>query len=469
MHRWKKAAGSVALGCAVCLGAVAPTVVAGTLTAGAAAATASLAPHTRTQLHTLMADGVIDRASPESFAEGQSDWFVNDTRVGRDTLMVVSPGTDDTELYPRIKGMRGGRYTVVVDYPQALGPFVSGNSGALLPIFAPSYDASRDIAIRKNLAVMRRLNGPQTPFVIYTGFSQGAEALGNAAETASRNGTLDPTRNRVVLVADPRSPWGAKPVVAGEWWAAGTVRALGAAANGARDPARTGDLDVTSVIIEGDPAADLNWDPQRPVGSVLVGIAGFVTIHAGRGAQNYSTLNTMAPPRVLRSTDGNTTYLVYRPDHHPFTMMGDMALRKLGIRTPRRTLNAWDSASEGFYRLRPPTPDNAYTSVVEAGTDDDQPGRRAATTDDTTAPSTEPAPTESQRPDGRRSPTNSRPDAETDGDARARSDGSAGSDRRTGRTAAVGTVRLRQPLPDGPGTGQPRRQSSPSNPGGGPG
>lgn len=353
MRAWKKAVRSAAVGCAICLGAVLPTALSGV------AAAATLPPQTRAQLSDLIDRGVLDRATPNRYTEGQADWFVTDSRVTPDTLMVVSPGTDDTELYPRMRGMRGDRNTVVVDYPQALGPFVSGKSGALLPFFAPSYDLSRDIALRNNLAVMRGLNTPGSPFTIYTGFSQGAEALGNAAEIAYRRGLLEPDGARVVLVADPRSPWGLKSQAGQRPWARTTMELLGAEANGARDPGNTGNLDVTSVIIMGDPAADLQWDDRRPLSSLLVDIAGFVTIHAGRGSQNYSTLNTMAPPTVYSSSDGDTTYMVYRTTHHPLTMMAEKVLRDVGLPPSRRQLDEWDRAAEDFYALRPPEPGRA--------------------------------------------------------------------------------------------------------------
>ncbi|WP_423131061.1 hypothetical protein [Gordonia malaquae] len=56
-----------------------------------------------------------------------------------------------------------------------------------MPFFAPSYDESRDIAVDRNLQIMEAFQNADR-VVVFTGFSQGAEALGNAAEIAADRG-----------------------------------------------------------------------------------------------------------------------------------------------------------------------------------------------------------------------------------------------------------------------------------------
>ena len=123
-------------------------------------------------------------------------------RVGpRDdgTVMVVTPGTDDGNLGERIKRTVGQRQTLIVAYPESLWPFVGGKSSPVPPL-ADTYDTSKRIAINRNLAVMRKLAGAGMQ-VIYTGYSQGADALGNATEKAVAQG-IDLSDSKIVLAAD---------------------------------------------------------------------------------------------------------------------------------------------------------------------------------------------------------------------------------------------------------------------------
>lgn len=336
----------------------------------AAAATASLtsvppttasptiSPQTRTALRGLVRSGALSNATPAEVGHDEADWFVDDPRVGPDSIMVVSPGTDDATLYTRIRGMRGGRHTMIVNYPQSLAPFVSGESGQLPP-FAPSYDQSRATAVEHNLAAMRTLNRPGGPFTVYTGFSQGADAVGAAAERAHAEHQLPKDNSRVVLVSDPRSPWSVKSWAAARPGLASGLRTIGIDSDGARAPQDTGDEDVSSVIVVGDPAGDMQWRPDRPVSSALVDVAGFVSIHAGKGSSNYSNLDDMGRPEVMHSRRGNTTYVVYHPKHHPLTMMGEQVANTVGVRPGKRVLDDWDTRADGFYPLQTPSPDTA--------------------------------------------------------------------------------------------------------------
>ncbi|AFR47726.1 PE-PPE domain-containing protein [Gordonia sp. KTR9] len=351
------------VGCALCLGLIVPTALSST-----AVAAPVLSPQTQQTIAELDDAGVFRPAEPD---DGLGPDWLSTTfpRADGNTIVVVTPGTDDGTLFPRIHGLRAGRQTLIIDYPEALGPLVSGRSGAVLPIFAPGYDASRDVAIDNNLAVMRAF-AQQTdgqPFVVYTGYSQGADALGDAAETAVAGGTIDVDRSMVLLISDPRSPWGLK-AWADEHPVVGAVFELfGAESNGARDPGATGeDLDVVSVVVVGDPVANFQWKTLRPLSSLLVNGAGFIAIHSGLGEENYGNLiDYTEPPTTMRSRDGNTTYVVYQPKHHPLTLVAMILNDAVGIDPSESNIRRWDAVNNAFYPLVTPTASNAAVPVED--------------------------------------------------------------------------------------------------------
>lgn len=346
----KRTVGASAVGCALCLGAIAPTVFA------SSAAGAQVPAAAQAQLDGLLDDGVIENADPYTGEPGQVNWYYRDRQVDNnpDVIMVVTPGTDDSTLYPRIKGLRGDRTTYIVDYPQSLGPFIAGKADVSSPMLAPGYDASREVAVQRNLAVMAALQNTGA-VVVYTGYSQGAEALGNAAELAYADDLLTgSTTKKILLISDPRSPWGLKSWAKQHFMVSMAMDAVGAESNGARDPGATGDTDVTSVIIVGDPVANFQWVWFRPVSSLVVDLAGFLTIHSGGGSENYATLNEMDPPTHLYSEDGNTTYLIYRTTHHPLTLLAQMVRTDAGLDTTDEQLERWDTVNNAFYPLQEP-------------------------------------------------------------------------------------------------------------------
>ncbi|MGC4932317.1 PE-PPE domain-containing protein [Gordonia sp. DT30] len=311
--------------------------------------------------------GADDQSGPTDSTPPCPDWLhTGDPGADRNTILIVTPGTDDGSLYPRIKGMRAGRQTLVVNYPEAIGPIISGQAEVALPLFAPSYDKSRDIAVANNLTVMVAFEALHGPRVVYTGYSQGAEALGNAAEQAVADGSIDTSRSHVILISDPRSPWGLKAWVAGHPAIGAVLSVFGAESNGSRDPGATGrDLAVTSVIVVGDPVSNFQWVWYRPVSSLLVDAAGFITIHSGAGVDNYGNLIDYShEPTRLHSRDGNTTYLVYQPDHHPLTMLTMLIDDKLGVTYDADDLERWDKANNAFYPLQEPGVGNAAVPVV---------------------------------------------------------------------------------------------------------
>ncbi len=276
-------------------------------------------------------------------------------------VMVVTPGTDDGTLDDRIKRTVGQRTTLIVAYPESLWPFVGGKSSPVPPL-ADTYDASKHVAVDRNLTVMRRL-GKTGTHVVYTGYSQGADALGNATEKALAQG-IDLDDAKIVLVADTRSPWGIKVVANTIAGVPEVVRAFGITPDGARDPARSSGADVTSAIIVGDPASDFQWQPRRPLESILVNGAGFLAIHTGWGAQTYGNLDALGTPTELRSVDGTTRYRVYDA-RHPLALLRQMVHDRTGLPYTRADLKRWDAEGERFFATEVPSVDNSAVPVAE--------------------------------------------------------------------------------------------------------
>ncbi len=281
---------------------------------------------------------------------------------GIDAVIVLTPGTDDGTLIERTNGIVGTRTTYVVQYPESFWPLISGKSGAFLPLFAPTYDKSSSVAVSNNLAVMRALHAnPPGKSVVYTGYSQGAEALGNAAELGYAEGVLG-GNSVILLVSDPRSPWGAK-----QWLASMPVLPhlsglIGITSNGARDPGATGNVNVQQVILTGDPAANMQWVWYRPMSSMLVNAAGFLTVHSGRGPQHYGNIPELGEPTVYKSADGNTTYSVYKTAH-PLALMQAVVYDTVGVKYTDDDLQKWDAGWQKFYQIQEPTPGNAAVPV----------------------------------------------------------------------------------------------------------
>ncbi len=273
-----------------------------------------------------------------------------------DAFVVVTPGTDDDGVFPRNNGLVGDRQSKIVQYPQSFGPFIGGRSGHLVPFFAPSYDESRDIAVDRNLQIMEAFQNADR-VVVFTGFSQGAEALGNAAEIAADRG-LPGENTLVLLMSDPRSPWGIKSGLQDLPFSAPVMASLGAESNGARDPGRTGDTKVVQVVVKGDPVAGWQWDSVRPVSSLLVNGAGSLVIHAGTGKYSYVHLENLDHEATYYSKNGNTTYEVY-DTYHPFALLQYTIADAMGIEVSDATMREWDRQAERFYPTQDLTPETA--------------------------------------------------------------------------------------------------------------
>lgn len=365
---------AAALACGLCVGAVAPY---------ALAATPPALP--------------VSAATPwEGGAAADRDGLLGQvlTEAAGAAIVIVTPGTDDTGLHPRIDGVLGGRNAAYVQYPESFGPVIGGKADTPLglPFFAPTYVKSRQIAEQRNLDIMEELVGYNGP-VVYTGYSQGAEAVGNAAEEAHEKGFLG-ENTLILLISDPRSPWGikafAKDLPLSDVLVTPALGLIGIDNNGARDPGKTGDdTQVVAVIVKGDPVADWQWKWYRPGSSLLVNLAGFLAIHSPgdgpygqldgktskRGGGDIALVvnrdadgNIVATgpdgpqPTMLSSDDGKTAYAIY-DTYHPLALLNALILDAVGIKYDEDDLKRWDKHARTFYPMEDPGTDNARGGV----------------------------------------------------------------------------------------------------------
>lgn len=308
----------------------------------------------------LIGQGVVyDDTNPNNTAP---DAFVG---LSDGTVMVVTPGTDDTTLHPRIDSIVGTRTVLVVNYPQSFAPIISGKSGAVLPLFAPSYTASKDKAVQGNLTVMEAFkDDPNVTYAVYTGYSQGAEALGDAVAKAWATGKIDPDKSLVILVSDPRGPWGVKQGVNKiPLFGPAVQTVLGVEPNGARNPADTGSVPVYQLVVTADPVGNWQWRWDRPVSSLLVDMAGFISCHSDPACYGGDLNAKYGAPTLYKSVDGNTTYMVYK-SAHPLTLLTEQIYTKLGLRYTEADVARWQEAYQAFYPISEPTPDNAAVPVA---------------------------------------------------------------------------------------------------------
>ncbi|KAA0104144.1 PE-PPE domain-containing protein [Mycolicibacterium sp. P1-5] len=364
MGIFRRAVESVAVGCAGCLVLAGPAF----LSAGGYAQAAQTPPTSVDVLSGLEA-GSYPALSDAKISTSSTSWLIDDLGVPADAVLVDTPGTDDKTLYPRIDPMRGSLDTAIVEFPQSLFPVVSGQSGAWLPIFAPTYDESVNVAIDHNLLTMRGLKqATDNPYVVYSGYSQGADAVGDAAEQAYAAGLLDPTRTQIVLVSDPRSPWGIKQWASSHSLVSALANLIGVTADGARNPADTGpDLPVTSVVIAGDPVANFQWVWYRPLASLVVDVAGFLAIHSNMGPECYATLDQIQDKEVFYSRDGKTTYAVYHAQH-PLTQIAEIAAGAVGIHFSDTQVAQLNDFNNWFYPLQQPSPERGAATVPATST-----------------------------------------------------------------------------------------------------
>ncbi|WP_052960408.1 PE-PPE domain-containing protein [Mycobacterium sp. EPa45] len=360
----RRAVESVAVGCAGCLVLAGPAL----LSPSGFAQAAQTPPTSAGVLNDLKA-GSHPALSDARISTSSTSWLIDDLGVPTGAVLVNTPGTDDKTLYPRIDPMRGNLDTAIVEFPQSLFPVVSGQSGAWLPIFAPTYDESVNLAIDHNLQTMRGLQAAtDNPYVVYSGYSQGADAVGDATEQAYAAGLLDPSRTQIVLVSDPRSPWGIKQWAAGHPLVSVMADLIGATADGARNPADTGvDLQVTSVIIVGDPVANFQWVWYRPLASLVVDVAGFLAIHSNMGPECYATVDQIEDKELFYSQDGKTTYAVYHAQH-PLTQVVEIAAGAVGFHLSDTQVHQLNEFNNWLYPLQQPSPERAASTAPVTST-----------------------------------------------------------------------------------------------------
>ncbi|WP_454164839.1 PE-PPE domain-containing protein [Gordonia iterans] len=359
------------LACGLCLGAAAPQAFAADLPQNEAV---------QQIFQDLIDDDVLRSWAPGTTPTNDLLAKVIDEDAGP-AIVIVTPGTDDTGLHPRIDRIVGTRDAAYIKYPESFGPIIAGRSDAALglPFLAPGYVKSRTVAEQNNLAVMEALKD-YGGVVVYTGYSQGAEALGNAAEQGKDK--LGPN-TLILLVSDPRSPWGikgwAKDLPFSDLWVTPGLGLLGIDNDGARDPGDTGEVDVVSVIMRGDPVADWQWKWHRPVSSLLVNGAGFLAIHSpGDGPYGHLDCsenkqgvvlvrNEGCAPKILTSADGNTTYAIY-DTYHPLALFNALLYDAVGLEYDEEDLERWNTYAEAFYPMDDVTERNARDGVqVRAG------------------------------------------------------------------------------------------------------
>ena len=307
----------------------------------------------------LIQSGVVyDYTRPATTPDYLSD-------VASDAVMVLTPGTDDTGLGPRTAILTADRTTLVVNYPQSAGPLIAGTSGKPA-VQAPTYDQSKEIAVQGNLAVMEAFQGdPNVTYAVYTAYSQGADALGDAVERAVKNGTIDPTKSLVVLTSDPRSPWGVKQAFENNPIVEPFGVLFGASINGARDPGKTGNVEVRSVIVSADPVANWQWVWYRPLSSLKVNLAGFTYCHSV--ASCYGDLEQYGTPETFKSVDGNTTYVVYK-SLHPLTLEKISKAKANGNTPTQAQVDKWERESQAFFPMSMPSVSNSAVPITKVTT-----------------------------------------------------------------------------------------------------
>lgn len=346
VRRRVAAGGAIAVaGCAVCFGM------------STSVASAAILPPS---VLNLIAGGVVTDDTRSD--TGTTDYYP-DSPQG--TIEVVTPGTDDNGLRPRIDNYVADRTTLLVNYPQSFGPIIAGQSGKF-PLFAPGYDESKEMAIEGNLVVMEQLSDdPNVVFVRYSGYSQGSDALGDALERAVAAGIIDKSKTVVVLTSDPRGPWGLKQGLAKFPLLPQVASVIGADINGARNPADTEDVPVEAIIVTADPVGNWQWKTLRPLSSLAVNAAGFFGCHSDPDC--YGNLDQYGDPTEFGSVDGNTTYKVYR-SKHPFTLLRMSVYKDLGLEYTAEDVDRWENAAQAFYAIEEPSVDNSAVPVYSVTT-----------------------------------------------------------------------------------------------------
>lgn len=319
------------------------------------------APAAASPFDNLVERGVVTDVTR---TENDRDWYPDQP----DTPVVFVPGTGDDGFENRTAGHAGTRDAYAVNYPESFGVFVTGNhEGSRFT--APTYDESAAIGTAATVETFREIRGGDDPYegpVIYNGYSQGSEILGNAAEQAYADGLLT-AQDDIRLDSDPSGPWAIETRLEGTP-VEPIAAALGVTTDG-RDPADTGEeARVTSVIRTSDPVSNFQWQNDKPVESVAVNVAGFAMVHSGASEQNFDNAmegDTWETADRYRSVEGNTEYVVIEDDH-PFTLVETEALNTVGI-TPPAEYTDWrnDFYNEHVFEMSMPSVENSAVAVEQ--------------------------------------------------------------------------------------------------------
>lgn len=320
------------------------------------------------QFDSLADDGIV-----EPFKEGAAKDSVKDARdwfPGNRSTVVNVPGTGDKTFAKRTAPINGDRDAYELVYPGSIGPITTGNRGdihSVIPFFAPSYDESvqqGSDAVLRSFEEVRGPSGTDEP-VIWSAFSLGSRALGDGVERASAKGLVT-DRDNVILMADPRGPWGMEQEIYGKK-SAERLSKIDANVDGARNPADSGKAKVVSVVHSSDPVANTQWDNDRFAESLVLSLTGHVLVHAGLSDQNYDhalDAETLDRARFYRSEDGNTVYAVI-DNPHPYALARKTAYDAVGARYTQEELDSWNAQANARYRVEPATAENAAIPVHE--------------------------------------------------------------------------------------------------------
>lgn len=293
------------------------------------------------------------------------DWF-----PGNDSEVVDVAGIGDKTFASRVEPINGPRENSVVDYVGSMGPFSGGNRDDITQYgpFAPGYDESvaEGVDAVEKAFSDHAAQGENREPVIWAGYSQGSEVLGDGTERAVEKGYVG-EEDRVLLLADPRSPWG---IQATSTTPAGKVilGTVGLTPRGARNPAATGNTRVTEVVMTSDPTTNTQWDSRRPVESIAVDVAGQILVHGGASSTNYAYAldpSSLENAKFYKSEEGNTVYAVVETPH-PFTLAQERVYDGLGIEYSDGDVDEWEQHWQGYYPISEPTPENAAVALRPA-------------------------------------------------------------------------------------------------------
>ncbi|WNM72516.1 hypothetical protein SEA_ARTORIAS_47 [Gordonia phage Artorias] len=311
-----------------------------------------------------------------------------------DAIMILNNGTGANKGEVWAESWVGTRQSYLVNYDQSFWPAVpTENPNApwlarKVGLFAPTYITSKLGAIDNNLALAKAIKesgDTEGKTYIWVGFSQGADTLGDSIEQGYALGYFDHDGSfKAIIVSDPGSPWSIKGWAKDDTGIAGDIvtTLLGIDNNGSRDPAKTGNLDITQIVVVGDSVANFQWENNRPLSSLIVGLSGWATLHGGpnpwssnnldlRTAENTAGLDA---PVYFYSVEGNTTYQILDAPH-PTAILQAQIERDLGIIRDKNgngtnedefvgRVMKLDPKYQTWYEIEKPTADNAHVSVT---------------------------------------------------------------------------------------------------------